>query len=60
MMKIFALKEEELKEKTQDANFILPNNNTESAIIKRIPDSDSGFKNWADFVFWIPDSDCQP
>ena len=40
-MKIFAFKEEELKEKTQDANFSLPNKNPESAIKKRIPDSDS-------------------
>ena len=41
MMKIFAFKEEELKEKTQDANFSLPNKNPESAIKKRIPDPDS-------------------
>ena len=40
-MKIFAFKEEELKEKTQDTNFSLPNKNPESAIKKRIPDSDS-------------------
>ena len=40
MMKIFAFKEE-LKEKTQDANFSLPNKNPESAIKKRIPDLDS-------------------
>ena len=32
MMKIFAFKEEKLKEKTQDANFSLPNKNPESAI----------------------------
>ena len=40
MKKIFAFKEE-LKEKTQDTNFSLPNKNPESAIKKRIPDSDS-------------------
>ena len=40
MMKIFAIKEEELKEKTQDANFSLPNKNPEFAIKKRIPDPD--------------------
>ena len=40
-MKIFAFKEEELKEKTQDANLSLPNKNPESAINKRIPDPDS-------------------
>ena len=40
-MIIFAFKEEELKEKTQDANFSLPNKNPASAIKKRIPDSDS-------------------
>ena len=40
MMKIFAFKEE-LKEKTQDANFSLQNKNPESAIKKRIPDPDS-------------------
>ena len=39
MMKIFAFKEKELKEKTQDANFSLPNKNPESAIKKRISDS---------------------
>ena len=44
MMKIFAFKEEELKEKTQDANFSLPNKNPESAIKKRIPDPDSDSK----------------
>ena len=40
-MKIFAFKEEELKEKTEDAIFSLPNKNPESSITKRIPDSDS-------------------
>ena len=44
MIKIFAFKEEELKEKTQDANFSLPNKNPESAIKKRIPDSKIGQK----------------
>ena len=51
MMKIFAFKEEDLKEKTQDANFSLPNKNLESAIKKRISDSKIGR---------IPDPDCQP
>ena len=57
MMKIFAFKEEELKEKTQDANFSLPNKNLESAIKK----TDSGFRfqNWPK-IWRIPDSDCQP
>ena len=40
-MIIFAFKKRELKEKTQDANFSLPIKNPESAIKKRIPDSDS-------------------
>ena len=41
MMKIYAFKEEELKEITQDVKFSLPIKNPESAIKKRIPDSDS-------------------
>ena len=57
MMIIFALKKEELKEKNQDANFSLPIKNAESAIKKRIPDSDSNI----DPKIWrIPDLDCQP
>ena len=40
-MIIFAFKNRELKEKTQDANFSIPIKNPESAIKKRIPDSDS-------------------
>ena len=56
-MKIFAFKEEELKEKTQDANFSLPNKNPESAIKKT--DSGSGFQNWPK-IGRIPDPDCQP
>ena len=48
MMKIFAFKEEEFKEITQDANFSLPNKNPESAIKKRIPDPDSKIGG-----FWI-------
>ena len=65
MMKIFAFKEEELKEKTQDANFSLPNKNPESAIKNgfririRIPKL---AKNWADsgFRIRIPDTDSHP
>ena len=45
MMKIFAFKKGELKEKTQDANFSLPNKNPESAIKKWIPDPDSDSKS---------------
>ena len=41
MMKIFAFKTRQLKEKIQDANFSLPIKNPESAIKKRIPDPDS-------------------
>ena len=41
MMIIFDFKKRELKEKTQDANFSIPIKNPESAIKKRIPDSDS-------------------
>ena len=57
MMKIFAFKEEELKEKTQDANLSLPIKNPESAIKKQIPDSD--FKIGPK-IRRIPDPDCQP
>ena len=58
-MKIFAFKEEELKEKTQDANFSIPIKNPESAIKKRIPDPDSDSKIGPK-ILRIPDSDCQP
>ena len=54
-MKIFAFKEEELKENTQDANFSLLNKNPESAIKKRfrirIPKL---AKNWADSGSGLP------
>ena len=50
---IFSFKKWELKEKTQDANFSIPIKNPDSAIKKRIPDSDSeiGLK-----IGRIPDS----
>ena len=53
-MKIFAFKEEELKEKTQDTNFSLPIKNPESAIKNRFR-----FQNWPK-IGRIPDSDCHP
>ena len=57
-MKIFAFKEEELKEKkTQDANYSLPIKNPESAIKNRIPDPDSKF---GPKIGRIPDPNCQP
>ena len=61
MIIIFAFKKAELKEKTQDANFSLPIKNPESAIKKRIPDSDYKIDQKLG-GFQIPDSDtdCQP
>ena len=57
----FAFKKRDLKEKTQDANFSIPIKNPESAIKKRIPDSDSKIDQKLG-GFRIPDSDtdCQP
>ena len=57
MMIIFAFKKGKLKEKTKDANFSLPIQNPESAIKKRIPDSDSKI---GPKIGRIPDLDCQP
>ena len=71
-MKIFAFKEEKLKEKTQDANFSLPNKNPESAIKNgfriRIPklaenwaDSGSGFPSLhARYGYNIVNLQCSP